>query len=289
MGWFTIVTWDALPDCFEYLQNPLEMSDDDITILMKHLRMSEGDELPEAKRFQFSEPQPGWPVDYYLHHQPLDIRDNGTQPRRDGLPLFSSQVEPYLSFSREDIGMWEQALGDSDSCIALFHALEAHDHARPIHASPDHWAAIIRTMPHLKDTLPGEQGSIEQLRETKGWLPVEFYCGAHGDNVIHRIAPILESCNASNFYHARSKTLKGGPLGCKWAVLMLAHVLRNARLVREHNPMVDAHYGTMLRGVEFLDTYIKDLCNTRGEYWEAMPYGGGAGDRRPRVMCTLGS
>ncbi|KDN34354.1 hypothetical protein RSAG8_12559, partial [Rhizoctonia solani AG-8 WAC10335] len=83
----------------------------------------------------------------------------------------------------------------------------------------------------------------------------------HKDHALFGLPKILEWGDPKNFIHARSQTLEGGPLGCKWAVLMFAHVQRNARLVRDDNPKVDAHYGTTPHKVRFPDTYIDYLDN----------------------------
>ncbi|KDN34355.1 hypothetical protein RSAG8_12560, partial [Rhizoctonia solani AG-8 WAC10335] len=171
-----------------------------------------------------------------------DIRTHGVPQRTDELPEFSPEEPPYLSFSEEDIEVWKRALDAGDSCIELFRALDEHDHARPYHSTEQDWQRRIVQMPHLKDTLPGPQDSIEHLRDAKGWLPAEFYLLLHKDHALFGLPKILEWGDPKNFIHARSQTLEGGPLGYD-------------------NPKVDAHYGTTPHKVRFPDTYIDYLDN----------------------------
>ncbi|CUA76341.1 Dynein heavy chain 9, axonemal [Rhizoctonia solani] len=278
MGRYSIVTRAALPAPLEFLQDPMTMSKESLDILMDHLRASDrGDELPPKRRFQFNEPAPGWCMQIYrtdrnpfavIDYPPeswayalflQDLESDGPPPREDGLPEFSEEDPPYLSFGEDSIEMWKHALVKGDSCIDLFNALQAHDYARPHHSSEEDWNRRAVNMPHLKEAILGADDSIEHIPDPKGWLHHAFYTPLHPDHAHYGLAKLLAWGDPENFTHKASQTIEGGPLGCKWAALVFAHVRRNTRLVREGNYKVDAHYGTQPHRVQFTDADVESL------------------------------
>ncbi|KAG8720429.1 hypothetical protein FRC11_003175, partial [Ceratobasidium sp. 423] len=123
-------------------------------------------------------------------------------------------------------------------------------------------------MPHLKQTPPGLNESINQLFPKDGWLPIEFYDFRELKHFLTGLVCTLEWCMPKSWKHAPLDTLLGGPFGVKWAVIVLLHVCLNANIIQADFKWAHMHYGSnptvefSLRDIMQLDLAIIKVAGT---------------------------
>lgn len=91
----------------------------------------------------------------------------------------------------------------------------------------DEWPDKRKTCPHLKVAPPRADAALSHIISVDGFLPLEYF----DFDVPHHLAWSWTRCaqwiHPSSWNHSSSHTLKGGPYGVKWAVLLLVHIRIN--------------------------------------------------------------
>ncbi|KAG8703783.1 hypothetical protein FRC11_010446, partial [Ceratobasidium sp. 423] len=272
---YAIVRREVMPLGYSVMRNPLIMEEEELRAWVRHLRAGDNDVIPAEQRFQFTEPRPGHrfeepvvsrPDSSELSYHPCawayawyvsDLSESEPPVRNDGLPCHSSDWDPYISITEAVMVGINSTLTPEDPVFNLVAALDSHDKAFPVEATPYDWTDRVSNMPHLKSTLPIPDSGLEHFEPGNGWFlgalldfmdPQHFQCS---------ITAIANWCNAQQWRHEPSGTLLGGYLGVKWAVLIIILLRINiARFTHQHDEFVE-YYGPDAPG--FIDRDIQTV------------------------------
>ncbi|QRV91946.1 ubiquitin specific protease 25 [Ceratobasidium sp. AG-Ba] len=229
---YAMVDRSRMPANVEVLQSPYEMTFATLSSWIDHIRHR----WPEDNAFQFLQPRPGhydtllqtrtapgasinYPAEsmQFLEY----MQTIGEGDREDKLPLCAAD-QYYISLSPRIIARVEEGLSDEDKVLReLLGALRLYDRYFPVHGTASNFQKHRKHVPFMPDRLPEAYEDAEYLQLHQGlYLPPEFW-DSISDQPLWALENLLVFTEPKRWMHQKSKTMVGGPYGCKWPIFLL--------------------------------------------------------------------
>ncbi|KAG8677911.1 hypothetical protein FRC08_018223 [Ceratobasidium sp. 394] len=233
------------------IQSPYVMNSEHLMAWRAHITLGENGQLAPETDFIFIQPRPGkyehtsrdsihpdaesirYPAESLLYARWIDW----VQADRRDLPEFhTATVYRSLSKAQERrILRSGEKLGVSlEKITHLFVALANFDAVGPYQADVPVWTTRKAALPLLPEQDPRPTDGVDYLNVVDLiFLPPQFYNpGDVSTAQKWALYRLLLWCDPSNWMHAQSNTLVGGPYGIKWPILVLIVLLVNMRWAR---------------------------------------------------------